>query len=121
MNNAANKTVEVYGIKTCSTVTKSLRWLSQQGFQTVFHDLKKEPLSSDLVTQWFQQVGIDKVINKRGLTWRKLNDEQKALTKTDDLIQLVIANPTLVKRPVTWYNDTWSVGFKEPEWQQRFV
>lgn len=113
--------VEVYGIKNCDTVRKSLKWLDANNFEVNFHDFKKETLSSELVEKWFEQLDSAILINKRGTTWRKLNDEQKALTERDDLVQLIIDNPSIVKRPVVLFKDSWSVAFNIDEWQQRFL
>ncbi len=113
--------LEVYGIKNCDTVKKSLKWLSDNDLDATFHDFKKEIPSEQLINQWLEQIGADTLINKRGTTWRKLTDEQKALTKTNDLIKLISENTSLVKRPVVCHQGVWSVGFKVDDWTERFL
>jgi arsenate reductase len=115
------KTVEVYGIKNCDTVKKSLKWLEANNIEVNFHDFKKEALTNDLVAQWFNQVDTSLLINKRGTTWRKLDDNQKELTEQADLVQLIIDNPSIVKRPVVLFDNKWSVAFKADEWEQKFL
>ena len=115
------KSVEVYGIKNCDTVKKSLKWLEANNITVDFHDFKKEALTNDLVNQWFTQIDIALLINKRGTTWRKLDDAQKELTEQADLVQLIIDNPSIVKRPVVLFDKTWSVAFKADEWEKKFL
>lgn len=116
-----NNSIEVYGIRNCDTVRKALKWLNENQVQTQFHDFKKEPLTTDLVSQWLAQVSPSKLINRRGTTWRKLDESAKNLVKSADLIQLIIENPSLVKRPVVYHQSIWTVGFDEQDWQIRFL
>ncbi len=116
-----NKTINVYGIKNCDTVKKSLKWLTDNQFEIDFHDFKKEKLTEDLVNEWFQQIDPAILINRKGTTWRKLDESQKNLTEQSDLVELIINNPSIIKRPVVLFNKTWSVAFKAEDWQQRFL
>ncbi|TQV81488.1 Spx/MgsR family RNA polymerase-binding regulatory protein [Aliikangiella coralliicola] len=113
--------LQVYGIRNCDTVKKALKWLNENQLDTEFHDFKKESLPEAVVAEWFSQIDQKKLINRRGLTWRKLDDSQKALTEPSDLIPLIIENPTLVKRPVVFHQGVWSVGYDESDWQSRFL
>ena len=112
--------MQLYGIKNCDTVKKAIKWLDANGLNFEFHDYKKEVLSEQLVTEWFQQVDQKRLINRRSTTWRNLSDTQKSLEAESDLIQLIIANPTLVKRPVVLHDGKWSAGFNANDWQSRF-
>jgi arsenate reductase len=113
--------LHVYGIKNCDTVRKSLKWLSEHDLDVVFHDLKKEALTENLVLAWFKQIDQSKLVNRRGTTWRNLKESEKNLLETQDFIQLIIDNPTLVKRPVVHHQEVWSVGFDLDDWQKRFL
>lgn len=113
--------MEVYGIKNCDTVKKAVKWLNENSIDFEFHDFKKEALNESLVNEWFNQVDLEKLINKRGTTWRQLDESQKDLSNTDALLQLVIEKPTLVKRPVVNHQGKWSVGFKADDWQAAFL
>jgi len=116
-----NPKLQVYGIKNCDTVKKALAWISQRQLETEFHDLKKEELSKGLVAEWLSQIESGKLINRRSTTWRNLSDSQKTLTETSDLIQLIIEQPTLLKRPVLFHQGVWSVGFDLQDWQSRLI
>lgn len=113
--------LDVYGIKNCDTVKKALKWLNENEIETEFHDFKKEIPSAKLVAEWLEEIGSEKLINRRGTTWRKLSDEQKALSEDADLIELIIENTSLIKRPVVNHQGVWSVGFNLADWQARFL
>lgn len=88
----------VYGINNCDTVKKALHWLEGNAVAYQFHDLRKDGLDPDRLRRWISLVGWHPLLNTRGTTWRKLklplpmNDE--------DAIQMLLAHPTLIKRPV---------------------
>ena len=103
----------VYGIPNCDTVKKARVWLGDKGQDFAFHDFRKDGLSAAMVTRWLADVPMEKLLNKRGTSWRKLSDAEKALTDEAQLVALMVANPSLVKRPVCVAGDTVSVGFSE--------
>ncbi len=113
--------VILYGIKNCDTVRKALKWLASHEIETEFHDLKKEPLEEALILEWLEEIGQDKLINKRGLTWRNLDAEDKILDGRSKVINLVQQNPTIVKRPVFSSGIGWNVGFDQKQWDQIFL
>jgi len=93
--------IDVYGLKNCDTCKKALAWLDAQGVDHAFHDVKKAPLPADLVKQWLSEIGWATLINKRGTTWRQLSDADKAKAEsTKGACDLIVANPSLMKRPV---------------------
>lgn len=112
--------MHVYGIKNCDTVKKAIKWLQQNEIEFEFFDFKKGVLTQEIVEQWFAQVDLNLLINKRGTTWRQLDDSQKNFDDLDALKKLVLESPTLVKRPVVCVNNAWQVGFKADDWQQQF-
>lgn len=113
--------MQIYGIKNCDTVKKSLKWLEANGIDYEFHDFKKEAISKKLVNEWFKEVPLEKLINKRGTTWRKLDDSQKNFDDINALKNLVIEQPTLLKRPLVNYNKQWNVGFNIDDWQALYL
>ena len=113
--------MQIYGIKNCDTVKKAIKWLQQNEIEFEFFDFKKDVLTPQIVEQWFTHVDLNLLINKRGTTWRQLDDSQKNFDDVEALKSLVLEKPTLVKRPVVQTNDTWQVGFKADEWQQQFT
>lgn len=104
--------IQLYGIPNCDSVKKARKWLEAADKAYVFVDFKKVPPSTDLIRKWVEQAGIEVVLNKRGTTWRKLSDEQKAITDTALLIQLMADQPSLIKRPIIETNSELLVGFK---------
>ncbi|MGB0495003.1 MAG: Spx/MgsR family RNA polymerase-binding regulatory protein [Kangiellaceae bacterium] len=113
--------VHMFGIKNCDTVRKAIRWLAAKEIESEFHDLKTEELADELIAEWLEQVGADTLINRRGLTWRKIEAEDKILNNDEAYISLVKKYPTVVKRPVTFNGKYWSVGFKPDEWDDMFL
>ena len=95
-------TITIYGIKSCSTMKKAFTKLDELGVNYNFHDYKKQGIDKDSVQRWVDELGINKVLNKRGTTWRKLTDEQKqaADANIDTAIDLLIENTSMIKRPI---------------------
>ena len=95
-------TITIYGIKSCSTMKKAFTKLDELGVSYNFHDYKKQGIDKDSVQRWVNELGIDKVLNKRGTTWRKLEDAQKqaADSDVDQAIDLLIENTSMIKRPI---------------------
>ncbi|WP_423813561.1 arsenate reductase [Psychrobacter sp. 219-2-C] len=95
-------TITIYGIKSCSTMKKAFTKLDELGVNYDFHDYKKQGIDKESVQRWVNELGIDKVLNKRGTTWRKLTDEQKqaADSDVDNAIDLLIENTSMIKRPI---------------------
>lgn len=95
-------TITIYGIKSCSTMKKAFAKLDELGVSYEFHDYKKQGIDKDSVQRWVDKLGIDKVLNKRGTTWRKLDDSQKqaADASLDNAIDLLVENTSMIKRPI---------------------
>ena len=95
-------TITIYGIKSCSTMKKAFTKLDELGVNYNFHDYKKQGIDKESVQRWVNELGIDKVLNKRGTTWRKLTDEQKqaADENVNNAIDLLIENTSMIKRPI---------------------
>ncbi|MGP4119181.1 arsenate reductase [Psychrobacter aquimaris] len=95
-------TITIYGIKSCSTMKKAFTKLDELGVSYEFHDYKKQGIDKETVQRWVDKLGIDKVLNKRGTTWRKLDDSQKqaADASVDSAIDLLVENTSMIKRPI---------------------
>ncbi|WP_404399384.1 Spx/MgsR family RNA polymerase-binding regulatory protein [Idiomarina seosinensis] len=113
--------INVYGIKNCDTVKKSLAWLDAQQMDYQFRDVRQQPLKTEEVLAWIEQLGTDALINKRSASWRQLTDEQKKATDPTAVAQLIIATPTLFKRPLVEDQYGFHLGFNAATWQQRYV
>lgn len=90
----------VYGIKDCDTVKTALNWLEAEGVDHVFHDFRAEGLDEARVARWVEALGWESVLNKRSTTWRELADADKDGLDAQRAITLMMAHPTLIKRPV---------------------
>lgn len=95
-------TITIYGIKSCSTMKKAFTKLDELGVSYDFHDYKKQGIDKDSVQHWVDELGIDRVLNKRGTTWRKLDDSQKQEVDSDveKAIDLLVENTSMIKRPI---------------------
>lgn len=92
--------ITVYGIKTCDTVRKALKWLDAQGVEHTYHDFRADGLDAATVGRWVDAKGWESVLNKRSTTWKQLSDADKGGLDASRAIALMVAHPTLVKRPV---------------------
>ena len=109
--------ITVYGIAHCDTVKKARAWLTDQGLAYSFHDFKKQGVPAEKLPAWASAVGWDKLINRHGTTWRKLDAQsQDSATTPQGALALAIDNPSIIKRPVVqWANDV-TVGFDVVRW-----
>lgn len=108
----------IYGIKNCDTMKKAFALLDQQGVAYQFFDYKKQAPSAELLQSWIDQLGLDTVLNQRGTTWRKLTDAQKAqATTVEGAISLMIAQPSMIKRPILQSDSVLIVGLDETRYQ----
>ncbi|GMM60978.1 arsenate reductase [Novosphingobium pituita] len=114
----------LYGIPNCDTVKKARVWLDGKGLAYTFHDYKKQGADAAQVARWVEQAGLDKVLNKAGTTFRKLADADKADLAADltgeKAVALMVAQPSLIKRPIVEYPGGLVVGFKPAEWETVF-
>lgn len=101
----------LYGISNCDTVKKAQKWLETNNIDYRFHDLRKQGLESEIVQDWLNQIPWDKLLNKRSTTWRNLDPEVQQSVNAETVVQLLVANPTLIKRPVLAVNGIINIGF----------
>jgi arsenate reductase len=108
----------VYGIKNCDTVKKARRWLEQHDIAYQFHDFRSDGLDEATVDQWLKTLDWGQLLNKRSTSWRQLTDQQRDGLTEQKAKQLILANPTLVKRPVISANGELYLGFNESQYQE---
>ena len=115
--------VSLYGIPNCDTVRKARRWLADHNIDYEFQDFKQGCLTPKLAQQWLKQTGAAVLINRRGTSWRKLSDTEKAMADAGNkqAAELVVANPSLIKRPVLLIDGNVTVGFSEPSYAGLFT
>ncbi len=91
----------LYGIPNCNTVKKAQTWLKENGADYEFHDFKKKGITPEKLNEWCDAFGWEKVVNKKGTTWKKLSPEvQQAVKDQDSAIAVLVQNTSAIKRPV---------------------
>lgn len=115
--------IRINGIPNCDTVKKARGWLDAQGLDHTFRDFKKVPPGEEEVASWADIVGWEVLLNRRGTTFRKLGEADKADLGSDGsrdrAIALMVQHPSLIKRPVLEHEAGLLVGFSEPEWKEK--
>ena len=117
----ASAPITVFGIPNCDQVRKARAWLQAAGYGYRFHDFRVDGLQAELLATWLRHVPWDSLLNRRGTTWRRLDESRRAAV-TDQLsaTELMLAEPTLVKRPVLQQGQKTLVGFSEPLYRSFF-
>ncbi|HEV6967205.1 Spx/MgsR family RNA polymerase-binding regulatory protein [Roseateles sp.] len=112
--------ITVYGIPNCDTVKRARAWLAEHGLEAAFHDFKKQDVPAEWLPAWLQAFGRDRLVNRAGNTWRKLDDAAKAAVVDDaSAIALMMREPSVIKRPVVhWPDGRWTLGFSADEFEK---
>ena len=109
--------LKIYGIKNCDTMKKAFTWLDSKGIKYVFHNYKTDGIDENTILDWLKKLPLDQVINMKGATWRGLSEEEKAsVIDINKAINLMIAKPSMIKRPLVQFNQKYILGFSEQEW-----
>lgn len=113
--------VRVFGIGNCDTVKRARTWLAAQGVDTVFRDFRKAGVPPAALDAWIAVHGWQRLLNRQGTTWRKLDDAAKAaVTSAASARALMLAQPSLIRRPVVeWPGGETTVGFDADDWARR--
>jgi arsenate reductase (glutaredoxin) len=104
--------VTMFGIPNCDTVKKARDWLAAHGVEYGFHDYKKAGIDRATLSRWVEEHGWESVLNRAGTTFKKLTDADKADLNADRAVALMLAQPSMIKRPVLDLGDRTLVGFK---------
>jgi arsenate reductase len=105
-------TITIYGIKNCDTMKKARTWLDTQGIAYSFHDYKISGVTRDRLQSWVKELGWEVLLNRAGTTFRNLPDADKQGLDTTKAITLMMAQPSMIKRPVLDLGKSLLVGFK---------
>ena len=106
------KPVTIYGIPNCDTMKKACAWLDSHGIAYAFHDYKKAGIDREHLASWSKKVGWETLLNRAGTTFRKLPDSDKEGLTEKKAIALMLAQPSMIKRPVLDLGKKRVVGFK---------
>ena len=113
--------VILYGIKNCDTIKKARKYLELHNIEYKFHDFREDGVNDIQLRAWVAELGWEKLLNKRSMTWRNLPDETK--NNMDELLALAVMEdqPTIIKRPVLETSKQVLVGFSEKVYQDLLV
>lgn len=109
--------ITLYGIKTCDTVQKALKWLAAHSVPHTFHDYRELGIDKATIERWLKHLPLEKLLNKASTTYKELPDDKKAgAANKTTAIKLMLQHNTIIKRPVWDFgNDTYYLGWKEEE------
>ena len=110
----------LYGIKNCDTMKKAFVWLDTHGISYAFHDYKKLGVSEADVARWSDTAGWEKLLNRAGTTFRKLPEADQQDLSRGKAIALMVANPSMIKRPVLEMDGGLEIGFKPERYASLF-
>ena len=113
--------VTMYGIPNCDTIKKAKKWLETDHVIFEFYDYRKQGIDSALISDFCQALGWEKVLNKRGTTFRQLSQEQKDNLDEQTAIALLVEQPAMIKRPILLVNDQYHIGFKAEQYAAIFA
>jgi len=110
----------IYGIPTCDSIRKARKWFDANGISYLFVDLRETAPSRQQVADWMTAVGDSALVNKRSTTWKNMSDNERNEAEHGDVLAVLLANPTLIKRPVLEYQGNTAVGFNANDYASRF-
>lgn len=112
--------VTIYGIKACDTMKKARSWLEDHGIDYAFHDYKKDGLDAATIDRFLKDIEWEKLLNRSGTTFRKLPEEERQNIDAAKARALMLAQPSMVKRPVLDKDGRLTVGFKPDQYEDFF-
>ena len=109
--------IVLYGITNCDTVKKARAWLGEHGVEYQFHDFKKQGVPAERLDRWVGELGWEKLLNRQGTTWRKLDPGvQGGVTDDASAKALMLSQPSVIKRPVVEWRGRTTAGFDAAAW-----
>lgn len=113
--------IQLYGIPNCDSMKKARKWLADHDLPYEFHDYKKSGIDENRLRQWMEQVSWEVLLNRRGMMWRKLSQEQRDTINQENALRLMIEIPSIIKRPVlVTENGHIEVGFSADNYKELF-
>ena len=107
----------LYGIRNCDTIKRARTWLDESGVDYRFHDYRADGCDAGQIARWCETLGWETLVNRRGTTWRKLDEDRKQGLDTEAAVALMCENPSLIKRPVLESTGSLLVGFDEEKYR----
>ena len=115
-----SKAVTIYGIKNCDTMKKARAWLDSHGVAYAFHDYKAAGIERAMLDNWAREIGWETLLNRAGTTFRALPEKDKNGLTEKKAIALMVAQPSMIKRPVLDVGGELLVGFKPEPYAKAF-
>ena len=112
------KSVTIYGIRNCDTMKKARAWLEAHGIAYAFHDYKSAGIDRPRLEGWVRELGWEPLLNRAGTTFRKLPDAAMEALDEPKALSLMLAQPSMIKRPVLEVDGRLLVGFKPAEYER---
>ena len=112
--------ITLFGIPNCDTVKKARTWLEQESISFTFHNFKKDGLKQAQVEVWLQKIDLERLINRKGTTWRNLPETTKNNVTERNAVELAIGNPSIIKRPLVTSGEKILLGFSEEDFKDVF-
>jgi len=112
--------MKLLGIKNCDTVRKARKWLEANNIEFNFIDIRDKPVSKAEWKTIVSNTDSELLINKRGTSWRKLDDADKDISSATKIIKLLLENPTVMKRPLLINGENYHIGFKPDQYAELF-
>lgn len=109
-------TIILYGIANCDTMKKARSWFDERGIAYAFHDYKKSGADANRIKAWCKAFGWETVLNRAGTTFRKLPDTDKSGLDETKAVELMVGQPSMIKRPVVEHSGGILIGFRPDEW-----
>ena len=113
--------VILYGIKNCDTVKRARKWLDNRAVDYEFHDFRTDGLSAEPVEQWLKELGWETLINKRSTSWKQLDADTRENMNTETAKAAIMAQPTLIKRPLLDTGESRFTGFLAENYEKIFT
>jgi arsenate reductase len=111
----------MYGIANCDTIKKARNWMSQQDIEYQFHDYKKLGTQPEQLQRWLKEFGGEQLINRRGTSWRKLDQATRDAMDEVQALKIMQDNPSIIKRPLLQLGDQYILGFDVQQYEQALL
>ncbi len=110
----------LYGIKNCDTIKKAKAWLTTHQIEFTFHDYRQDGLDAAWLAQAEQKLDWQNMLNKRGTTFRQLDEQSKQNLDKSSALALMLESPAMIKRPILIHNNDYYLGFKAEQYAEIF-
>lgn len=110
----------IYGIPNCDTIKKAKKWLTERNIEFTFHDYRKDGVDSEFLQRAEAHLGWEAMLNKRGTTYRQLDEAEKATIDREKALALLELHPAMIKRPIMVHNNQFHIGFKPAQYEEIF-